>query len=46
LLAITIDEGDDAQIVVVAGLPLDDSAPGRPIAHIAPRPDSQVAVAP
>lgn len=46
LLAVTIDEGEDTQSVVVAVLPLDGSALGRLIAHIESRPGSQVAVAP
>jgi hypothetical protein len=46
LLAINIDKDDDTRTVVVAGVPLDGSAPGRPIAHIEPRPGCQVAVAP
>jgi hypothetical protein len=46
LLAIQIDRDDDTRTVIVAELPLDGSAPARPIAHIEPTPGSRVAVAP
>jgi hypothetical protein len=46
LLAIEIDTGDLIRVTLVAGVPLDASAPARMLAYVEPTQGLQVAVAP